>query len=496
MKNLRDNIWNKRIPQIYGLFFLVLSTVTIFWLSGNMILFGTKAAAGSTPKNVKISNISDTSFTVSYITDDKVVGSVVYGKDTKLGNVALDDRDQQLGQPIPNRVHHISVQRLSPSAKYYFSIVSGTITYNNGSSPYEVSTASLSQVIPSAQPPVVGQVSLEGGDVPTEGIAYISADSSQLLSVLVKPDGSYFIPMNSLRKKDLSGNYAFTSGTVLHLLITDPTSQSNVSVLATKSNPVPAILLSKDYDFAISNLPLSPTKVASESAERWNFSTAEDTEPSTPKILVPKDNEKVTSQKPLFSGKAIPNETVDILIESENDVTASVKADGTGNWQFSPLTPLAFGQHTLTIKTKDASGIIQTLTRSFTVYASGSRFVEPSVAPNGSSSDSATLTPTNTPVPTEVPTVVPTANVPTPTNVPTPVSNLPTLMPLPSTTDQTIPSVSPVPSLSIYPSSPSTVVTNPPIPNSGNSSLFIGIIATGLTVGIGAILFILTLGGL
>jgi hypothetical protein len=140
---------------------------------------------------------------------------------------------------------------------------------------------------------------------------------------------------------------------------------------------VPLVILSKNYDFAVSNEPLQPSPQASGSAQKASFPEFVDTTiPTAPVITVPEKDETFTDSQPMFKGKALPETNVIITIQSQ-PLNATVKADNFGNCEYRPETPLEPGQHTLTINAPDSEGLIQTLTQPFTVYAQGSQFVDP-----------------------------------------------------------------------------------------------------------------------
>ena len=471
MTNLKNTIWNKRVPQYLGAFVLFFSFLSIFWLSQNAILLGTKAAAGKEPKNVQISNITDTSFTISYLTDDRVLGTISFGPTSSLGSIALDDQDQVAGKPFPHRVHHITLSKLNPSTRYYFSINSDDQTYANNDVPYEIMTALTSTETPSSQPPLAGKLILDSGSPPSEALVYISSDTTQLLSAIVKPDGTYLLPLNALRKKDFSGNATLSPTDKLILLASIPEAQSQATILASQSNAVPLITLSKNYDFSLSNLPLSNDLSASSSGQissnQENLPLEPDkTTVSSPTIITPETEEKFQDSQPLFKGKALPDTSVEIVIESEQVIATAVLADQYGNWSFRPLTPLAPGNHKITITSPDISGILQTISQSFTVHAQGTRFTEPSVSPI------ADPTPTASASPTPLTQVNPSPS-PTTTPPPTPTEIIP-----------------------ITPTPPVIVTAGPtptpaPLAPSGNSSAVMAIIIASLSMGLGGILFFL-----
>ena len=459
MNETKNTMWNRRMPSLFGIFFLILAIGTIGWLSRNAILFGTKAALSTDPRDIQISNISDTSFTVSFITDAPTLGTVNYGQNGKTDQVKLDDRDQPANKPQQHTVHFITISNLRPSTKYSFSITSGAKSFLNNGSPYEIATAGTLEAA-TEKKLLKGKVTLDDGTVPNEAIVYTSTNNSQLLSALVK-SGTYDIDLANLRSKDLSDISNLNPDEVLKLLIANANGQSHVSLLASQINPVPMIILSNDYDFAVSSQPL-PTPIASESAGLSGtpaaFPTSVGGTKNEPQILSPQKEQTLKDQQPLFKGKAVPNENVTITINSTQSITTTVQSDANGNWQFRPDVPLEPGKHTITISTTDASGLLKTITQSFTVYAAGSQFTEPSVSPTQ-------ISPTTTSAPTSAPS--PTLGA--------------TMTPLPTTVTSTL--------------TPTTIVSSPApsVPVTGNdTTLFLSIAGVVSVVSIGALLFFLT----
>lgn len=453
---------------MFGIIILLFSLGTIFWLSRNVVLFGTKAALSNTPKDIQVTNITDKSFTVSYITDEAVNGTLNFGLGGELENVAFDTRDNS--SPKPHRIHYINVENLTPATKYLFSLASGDGVFQNDSKPFETTTAKPIQTA-SASPQtttlpagrqVTGKVTIDGNSAPEEAIVYIKSKDSQTVSSLLKADGGFEVKLTNILKNDLSGAAEIGPDTKLSMRIVDAKLTSTVSFLASLANQVPPVILSKDYDFTLGDASLA---TASESAEVTGFpeSTAGQSTSFTPVILTPKTDEKFSDQQPLFIGKAPPGADVEITIESD-PITITVQADTSGAWQFRPDTKLTPGVHKITIKALNAQGILETITRQFTVLAQGSQFTEPSISPSPTSSPSAT--------PTAVPSVT-RAVSPTPT---------PTLTPTPTAVA--------TPTRILTPT-PTTQITIPTIPPSGSTALTIGLTGISILIGIGSLLFFL-----
>jgi hypothetical protein len=397
---MRKKFWDKRIPTLFGILLITLGVGITTFLVNQGVLFKSNASLTQQPQNVRITNITDSSFSISYSTQDQVIGSLNYGADAKLGNPALDDRNQQTGTLTPYRIHNITVRNLTPETKYYFSITSGQENYLNGDKPFEVITGPKISGSPPSQNPMSGKIMLNDGSVPKETIIYVTADGSQVISVPVKTDGTYILPLNSIRTLDLSAYYNFSTNSNLKMLILGDSLTSNVTLSINQINSIPTIILSKDYDFRESQMP---TATASGVLESFPSFSSTSSAVQTPEILTPENNQKFTDQQPLFKGKALPNQNVVITIQSDQTIQTTVQSDANGNWNYRPSSTLSPGNHTITISSKDSNGILKTITQSFIVYASGEQVLPavPSVTPT----PTIVVNPTTPVVPTATPTI-------------------------------------------------------------------------------------------
>lgn len=460
---MRFNIWSKKIPTILGLILIVIGiSVTSYLVKTGTILVG-KAAPDETPKNVRISNISDTSFTVSYVTDINSIGSVILNDPNKQAITVFDDRDQQGGSVTPRRTHYITIRDLKPDTKYTFTIMSEKNNFNQENKPFETTTGPQITEAPPSQQPIVGKIVMPDGSNPPESMIYVSISGSQILSTLAKSDGSYILPLNSIRASSLVEYFNITKNTKIEMLIVNGNLQSAVKISG-EQNSVPTISLSKNYDFTTGTL-LQENPQASISGE-INFPSFS-TKPisvSKPDIITPKKDEKFLDSQPLFKGTASPGSNVKITIHSD-EVQTQVIADNWGSWSYRPKSPLSPGEHTISITAQDEFGLLKTITQKFTVYAQGSQ-VNESATP--SATPQITISPTATP--TQIPNISPTTS-PTMTPIPTP---------------------SPTIILSITPT------TTTPLPGKtkspGSSSVIIGGIAGMATTAVGILLFFLTRG--
>lgn len=413
---MRNDILQKRIPTLLGILLITIGVGLTSYLTKSGIIFVGKAAPIETPENVRITNVSDSSFTVSYTTVANIPGSLSFGRDKKLGKTYLDDRDQQTGKINNYKIHHLTVRDLEPNTKYYFVVISGQITFfnqNDQESPFEVVTGPTIIDQPKAQQPMVGKIILPDSNKPNEAIIYVTAKNAQTISTLVKLDGSYILPLNSIRSSDLKNYYNFLDNNILQLLVLGESLESQVLLFINQINPVPAITLSKDYDFTINSSALATpsAKTASLSADMGfpSFSASPAKNKSST-IVIPEENQKFSDSQPLFKGTASPGATVKIIVHSPEEIKTEIKADKNGNWNYRPAQKLSPGEHTISVLATDQFGISKTLTQAFTVYASGTQVSEsatPSATPTIAVTPTIIISP-NLPSPTSFPTIVPT----------------------------------------------------------------------------------------
>lgn len=466
---MKNSFWNKRIPTLLGLILIIVGLGVTTYLVGQGGLFSIRAGPGHEPKDVRISNITDSSFTVTYTTEDLVTGALSFGESVNLEQSALDDRDQNSGKISPHKLHNITVRNLDPEKTYYFSIISGQDTYLNNSNPFEVVTGSPIDDTPLVQNPMSGKIILPNGKAPSESIVYLTTEGSQIISTLIRDDGTFLLPLNSLRTNDLSSYLKLEKGKMLKLLAIGEGLTSNAELFSEQIEPVPTITLSNNYDFTLNRQPKENGSTTLEGFPSFSSNQASsEPEKRNPQILTPENKQGFTDQQPEFKGTAPANETVEIIINSEEEIKATVTTDANGNWKYRPTTELAPGDHTITITTKDAAGNTKTITQSFIVYASGNQIANANGSP----------TPTKSPTPT-----------PTIQNIPASITNTPE----PTTKVTTVITESPTTSPSIT-STQLTLTPTTPLPPTGNATIITaGVIGLLITL-IGGLLLLVSRG--
>ena len=200
----KKSFFQRQFPTLIGLTILVVALVGGIVVAGNSTgIFAPRASPQTTPKKIKLTNVSDTSFTVSFLTEEATVGFIKYGtQDNQLKSQASDDRDQLSGVIGKFPSHHITVRGLKPNTKYFYLLGTGSgATFDNKGQAFVVSTAQRGGT-PSAAKTAYGSVLTSAGG-PAEGaLVYLAVEGTGEMSSLVKSSGSWAIPLSNSPKSD------------------------------------------------------------------------------------------------------------------------------------------------------------------------------------------------------------------------------------------------------------------------------------------------------
>lgn len=388
-----------KIPTILGILILLVSLGVGVWLvkSERLALFP-RAAAEFTPKQVRVASVTESGFTVSWVTDEATVGLLKLGKTAdKLDQVWGDDRDQKSGMVGSSETHYVTVKNLQPATSYWFSLGSGPgrVMYDNQGQPYQVTTAGVVATKPVADT-AYGTVVDAAGKAAGGAIVYVQLPGAVPLSSLVQDNGNWAVAVATARTSDLKSYATYDPQTTqVEILVQAGSRGSATATVATGNDaPVPAITLGKNLDFRVAQTPPAAGQTAG-ATESSKFSVAPETQVQLVTLVNPaQDNTVVTATQPTFKGKGPAGEKLTITVNSPTTYTGTVTVKPDGNWDWTPPAALSAGTHTITISFLDDQGVTQTLKRTFVVAAAG-----PAVGglPSFTASPSATATPTATP---------------------------------------------------------------------------------------------------
>lgn len=413
-----NSIFNKRIPTLLGILLLLsgLAITTVLVRNGTLTI--SRASPSETPNNIQVSNITDTSFVVSYTTASKTLGAVTI-RTSDGTKTFFDERTTQNTQTSLYNVHFIALTTLTPKTTYTFSIQSGGSIFLNNGVPFTVTTGATLPV-PNQKQLLQGTIVTDSNAFPQEAIVYAKTSQSQIISTLLQTNGSYTLDLSSLRTANGNAYQSVQPFDLVQMQIDGGEGSSTIVLLAKQAASVPQIILSQDYDFTLATpLITRPPQTAS-------FPVFANPQSLGKAISVQSLPTGIIDQRPVFKGIASPGASVTIEIHSTSPLDSSVQADQNGNWSYRPPMDLAPGQHTISITAPSANGISKTITQTFTVYAAGTQVNQPATP-------SATITPFVLSTPTTIPTIPPRllTSVPSPTLTPIVITRLITPTPIP-----------------------------------------------------------------
>jgi hypothetical protein len=193
----------------------------VVWMD---ILSSTSAVSSPVGEDsVRIVNLTDTGFSVIWISEEKEEGYVKYGTSSStLSSEAVDERDSASSKG-EYYVHMASTSRLLPQTKYFFEVVSGNDTYDNNGSKYTVTTSPTL-----SSPPPFDSASGDIEGLPDHGEAVIVAymedkdgvgteGKSSEMATIVDENARWILSIADVRSSDGTSYFEYTSGDILKL---------------------------------------------------------------------------------------------------------------------------------------------------------------------------------------------------------------------------------------------------------------------------------------
>lgn len=415
-----------KIPTLLGIFILILGLAAGIFLIQNQQIFRLGASPETSPKDVRITNITSSSFTVSWTTDEETSGFIKWGEPSNsLDGTELDEITES------SKTHTATIQGLNSNKTYYFKINSDGRNFDNNGVPWQKTTGPElpgSTTIDS----ISGTVLTSTGSPAGNAIVYATLAGASTLSTTTSQSGSWIIPISLARTQDLTSFIEVDDTNTLIEISVQAASQgvATAQIYPAAASPVPPIVLGQSHDFRnlrpgeADGVPKANINLPEEASPSSGFEVPEEiATPSAETITLDSldEGEIVTSTEPEFFGEGPPGTTITITIESD-PITDEVYIGSSGDWDWSPPEDLSEGSHVITISWRDAGGILRTLTRTFVVQAAEG----PAFESTPSATPTASPTPTPSPSPTASPTATPAS---TPTSTPSAVEDSGTLTP-------------------------------------------------------------------
>ncbi len=407
-----------RIPTIIGFFLLVVGLAVGVLLVQRQQVFRLAASPELTPKEVRVTNITDTGFSVSWLTDKQTVGFVAFGTSVSLGQTGSDDQDAG-ATPTPRLVHHVTISGLIPRTRYLFKIGSGSNTFDNNGKPWEQTTGGA--LPPRAADVISGTVQTSTGTTPDgRALVYVTLPTASPLSTVTDESGHFSLTLSATRTSDLSFFATYDGQTAFAVFVQAGNGQnSSAQVTVGNARPMPPLIMGQTHDFRAPGAPTTPADFtsprstlefpiptptatpSSSSGQTGGFplETLSSPSPTTYALTIenPEQGEQIATGKPEFRGTGTPGAKLTVTVESSL-ISATVTVGPDGTWEWTPPNPLPTGEHTITITT--AGQQPQAVAHRFTVLAASNALPAFTSTPSG---EIATPTPSPTASPSATP---------------------------------------------------------------------------------------------
>ena len=378
------NLLTRRIPTLLGLLLIVAAIV------GYMYFFqgkSTKTSADLVPTKVRITNIADNKFSVSWITKSPTQGAVEYGTvGDKLTSRAKDERDSETtGQYT---THHVTVEGLQPSTQYAFRILVGEkpTRFDNSGSPYNTATGPVIGATPTSQN-FYGEVQLPSKQGADGSIVYLTLPGGATASTLAREAGKYAFTLSTIRSSDLRSYVKFDpSATITNVTVESGAQQSVVSASLANSAPVPLITLGQNAEFlstaqtpTIAEVTPQSSSTPSSTAPIAETPSIFNVEPLKPgdinavttaavTLTNPKETgENLATLRPEFRGTGPASTTLSIALKGQKAISDTVQIGADGTWTWAPVIDLKVGKQTITVSYVGTGGVAQKIEREFNV---------------------------------------------------------------------------------------------------------------------------------
>lgn len=230
--------WQPKLPARLVSALLVLGVV--FGLS--VINRNSKSAATSlAPQNVRVTNITDTTATITWqTTDECLCGTNLYPGDKEVNVVQSTN---------PKRTHFVQLTNLSPQTDYEFDISTGATKFTNAGLRWKFTTAG--PLTTTRDPTFATGRIVDKAGLPVSGaLVMLTAPDLSAQSVLTGANGTWLIPLTFARTTDLADYTKLEDVLTVSVIYENPTAKPTFAkVLASGLNPVPELVIGETYDF-------------------------------------------------------------------------------------------------------------------------------------------------------------------------------------------------------------------------------------------------------
>lgn len=392
-----------KFPTLIGIAFFLLFVGGFVVVFERVVRLPSRAAVSITPKSVEITNVSDTTFTISWITEEAATGAISVSSEKNKSQVIYDDRDQASGKAgLAEKLgsyltHSVSLRSARSNTLYAVKILSNGKTFLDNGKPYDVQTGPTLSGSTSGLEPAYGTIVIPNGQPAQGALVYLTAAEGQKMSTLVTASGSWIIPLNLLRTQDLARYLPYEERMREELLVRLGSEESLATTDTLNDSPVPEMQLGKTYDFRHQQAQSAEPQIATNPPNVLGETVSS---PANTKVSIakPAQGAVLATVVPLIQGTGVPGSHVSITLGIHNPVGATTTVGSDGIWRYTPTKELSPGKQSVTVTAVDENKKPTAITHTFEVLKSGTQVL-------GLATPSATLAPTMTATPTPISTL-------------------------------------------------------------------------------------------
>ncbi|MFA6325508.1 MAG: hypothetical protein WCX46_04760, partial [Candidatus Paceibacterota bacterium] len=292
----------RKIPTILGLIVLIGGVFVGVFLTNQKTGFVSKASGSCRPENSQITNTTNNSVSISFVTESPCSSSLSINNQT-IENEAVVSTDQK------SKIHYFDVNNLNAATEYKFSFIIEGVTYKESLYKFETA-ANPSGSIPSSNL-AWGRVFTPEFKAAKKVIVFVNIPGSSPLSALVTSLGNWNISLANSFNESKTSRFTPTPNTSEEIIVIDKDNQiTQITGNTSNNDPTPDIILGQNqfspsivtYDTKTDTGSLSSVTPVSNSKEL--------------DILNPKNNESISTQKPDFFGTGPVNSIIKIEVHS------------------------------------------------------------------------------------------------------------------------------------------------------------------------------------
>ncbi|QQS39007.1 hypothetical protein IPM62_00095 [Candidatus Woesebacteria bacterium] len=186
---------NNRIPTLLGILSVTIGVIAGVLLVENRQATKLYAALDATPKNVRVTNVSNDTMTISWTTLKQTSGLLVWGK-------KRESLDEISGSSEKTYTHSYTLSKLEANSDYYFLINSDGTSFDNNGIPWQAKTGPKLARSPHSFT-ISGSVIDRSGAPVSEALVYVVIGGGSPMSTQTSENGNWVLAISEAREQNL-----------------------------------------------------------------------------------------------------------------------------------------------------------------------------------------------------------------------------------------------------------------------------------------------------